>query len=76
MDRVLRLHDGQLHDVTGEPVAASEPATAPTELAALDAMVREVHQLRIASDTLSPQELEGRSVTVWSAIEDYVSRQG
>lgn len=76
MDRVLRLHDGHLHDVTAEPFTVTEPTAATSELATLDAMVREVHQLHIASDTLSPQELEGRSAALWGAIEDYVNQAG
>lgn len=80
MDRVLRLHEGQLHDVTAQIAAenkamAQAPAPDP-RIGALDAMVREFHALQTAVDQLAPDDFNRRTIDLWQAVDGYVAGNG
>lgn len=74
MDRVLRLHDGQLRETTGKMVATAmiEPLV-DERLSALDAVVREFHSLQTSMDELTRDELDARTAALWRAIDGYVT---
>ncbi len=73
MDRVLRLHEGQLHDVTAQIASGQLPVLDP-RIGTLDAMVREFHQLQTAADRLPPDDFDRRTADLWRAVDGYVSR--
>jgi lipoprotein-releasing system ATP-binding protein len=76
MDRVLRLHDGQLHQqpVTAAPTPSA--AMASDTLTTLDAVVRELHSLQTHGDDLPRDEFDRRTRTLWHAIDGYVTADG